>query len=69
MKPLNECLRDYMLRRKADSGAPRWLLFHDTDEYMFPGDTSRSIPEALEAAHAASCCTLVSGAAPSAAPP
>lgn len=63
MKPLNECLHDYMRRRKADGGAPKWLLFHDTDEYLFPEDTSVSIPEALEAAHGAACCTLVSRAA------
>lgn len=65
MKPLNECLHDYMMRRKNERGAPRWLLFHDTDEYMFPENGSLNIPEALEAAHGAACCTMVSGAAPS----
>ncbi|CAN0164374.1 unnamed protein product [Scytosiphon promiscuus] len=36
----------------------RWVLFHDTDEYLFPMDTTLTIPEALRK-HEQSCCTMI----------
>lgn len=59
MKPLNDCLTHYRDRRESDPSAPTWLLFHDTDEYLFPANTSRTIPEALQA-HNNTCCLFVS---------
>ncbi|CAM9472050.1 unnamed protein product [Laminaria digitata] len=55
MKPLNDCLTHYRDRRESDPSAPSWLLFHDTDEYLFPANTSQAIPEALQA-HNNTCC-------------
>lgn len=61
MKPLNRCLAQYMEEKKSDgdSNAPSWLLFHDTDEYIYPVDTSLTILDALEN-HNDTCCALVS---------
>lgn len=63
MKPLNNCLFEYLDRRKSDPTSPSWLLFHDTDEYLFPVTTSQAIPEALRA-HNNTCCLLVNRALP-----
>lgn len=58
MKPLNHCLNHYLERRHNDTTAPSWLLFHDTDEYMFPVDTTRTLSEELRA-HRDTCCVVV----------
>lgn len=59
MKPLNDCLSYYLNRRQQDPTSPTWLLFHDTDEYLFPVNVTQAIPQALQA-HNATCCVLVS---------
>lgn len=61
MGPLNDCLRTHMEQRRKPGGSisPRWLLFHDTDEYLYPIDTNLTIPQALEN-HEDICCVLVS---------
>ncbi|CAM9099011.1 unnamed protein product, partial [Ectocarpus fasciculatus] len=50
LAPLNRCLEEHMARRlnDTDTDAPRWLLFHDTDEYILPVDTSITISQALD---------------------
>ncbi|CAM9190329.1 unnamed protein product [Pylaiella littoralis] len=59
MKPLNLCLARYIEEKDSgDSNAPSWLLFHDTDEYIYPEDTSLTILQALEK-HNHTCCALV----------
>lgn len=60
MAPLNECLGTHLEEReKSRENSFRWILFHDTDEYLFPVDTNLTISQALEH-HEAVCCTLVS---------
>ena len=58
MRPLNHCLQSYMARREKDSSSPAWILFHDTDEYIFPVQTNVTISEALME-HSATCCVHV----------
>lgn len=58
MRPLNHCLKTYMARRENDATAPAWILFHDTDEYIFPLQTNLTISEALME-HSATCCVKV----------
>lgn len=59
MDPLNSCLKRYVKAKEHDdSNAPSWLLFHDTDEYIFPEDTSLTILQALEQ-HNDTCCAQV----------
>ncbi|CAM9858714.1 unnamed protein product [Ectocarpus fasciculatus] len=59
MEPLNRCLRHYINRKKNDAeNAPSWLLFHDTDEYVYPGDTSVTLYDALKK-HESTCCAVV----------
>ncbi|CAN0149144.1 unnamed protein product, partial [Scytosiphon promiscuus] len=60
MVPLNRCL-SYYLERKANDpeAAPDWLLFHDTDEYVYPVDTNQTILQSLEN-HSSTCCVLAS---------
>eukprot|EP00903_Cladosiphon_okamuranus_P020329 g18652.t1 len=59
MDPLNHCLRYYQEQKKnGASNAPTYLLFHDTDEYIFPVNTNLTILHALEQHHDI-CCTLV----------
>ena len=58
MKPLTECLDFYLEKRSKDPRAPKWILFHDTDEYLFPIDTNLTIPEAL-GSHNSTCCVQV----------
>lgn len=60
MIPLNHCLEEHFQRRLNDSSAPRWLLFHDTDEYIVPLDTNITISQALDKHHA-TCCVRVRG--------
>lgn len=60
MVPLNRCLEHYLEQKENDPGvAPDWLLFHDTDEYIYPVDTNRTILQSLEE-HSSTCCVLVS---------
>ncbi|CAM9979334.1 unnamed protein product [Ectocarpus sp. 6 AP-2014] len=60
MKPLNHCLEQQLERRsRGDEDAATWVLFHDTDEYLYPSDTSLNIRDALEKHHR-TCCALVS---------
>lgn len=48
MRPLNLCLNNHIKRRiRYGDEAPRWLVFVDVDEYIFPVDTSMSISQAL----------------------
>lgn len=48
MRPLNLCLNNHIKRRiKYGDEAPRWLVFVDVDEYIFPVDTSMTISQAL----------------------
>lgn len=58
MKPLNDCLKHYIDKRNSDKKAPRWILFHDADEYIFPVNTDLSLPEALDV-HNSRCCAVV----------
>ncbi|CAN0142574.1 unnamed protein product [Ectocarpus sp. 12 AP-2014] len=58
MTPLNLCLEEHMVRRLGDNDAPRWLLFHDTDEYIVPVDKSVTIAQALDK-HSSTCCVRV----------
>lgn len=61
MRPLNHCLQ-YHLRQRQEAGgknSPRWVLFHDTDEYLYPLDTDLTILQALDH-HKETCCLLVS---------
>ncbi|CAM9189158.1 unnamed protein product [Pylaiella littoralis] len=59
MGPLNRCLKRYMEENKSgDRNAPSWLLFHDTDEYIYPEDTSLIILQALEK-YNGTCCAQV----------
>ncbi|CAM9694352.1 unnamed protein product [Ectocarpus fasciculatus] len=60
LAPLNRCLEEHMARRlnDTDTDAPRWLLFHDTDEYILPVDTSITISQALDK-HSSTCCVRV----------
>lgn len=60
MKPLNDCLKNLQKRKEIDPTAPSWLLLHDTDEYLFPGDQSLSISEAMQTDHGDICCLFVS---------
>lgn len=63
MKPLNHCLNFHLKQRKMNGGrnsdSPRWVLFHDSDEYLYPVDTSMTILQALEQ-HEEVCCLVVS---------
>ncbi|CAN0160707.1 unnamed protein product [Ascophyllum nodosum] len=58
MKPLNDCLESLLARRKVDHHAPRWLLMHDTDEYMYPANNSQALFDALRPFDAY-CCRQV----------
>ena len=58
MEPLNACLSYYLSQREIDHHTPRWLLFHDTDEYMFPGNNSQAIFDVLRSFDA-HCCLQV----------
>eukprot|EP00903_Cladosiphon_okamuranus_P007792 g7541.t1 len=60
MKPLNHCLQHYQSQREGPGGvlAPKWVVFHDTDEYLFPLDTSQTILQALNH-HKETCCLVV----------
>ncbi|CAN0355807.1 unnamed protein product, partial [Hapterophycus canaliculatus] len=59
MEPLNLCLNHYLERKKEDpENSPSWLLFHDTDEYIYPVDTNLTILEGLQK-HSSTCCVLV----------
>eukprot|EP00752_Nemacystus_decipiens_P006248 g5635.t1 len=60
MRPLNHCLSYHVHQRKKSGGknSPRWVLFHDSDEYLYPVDTGMTIPQALEQ-HEEVCCVVV----------
>lgn len=61
MEPLHRCLRHYQEQKQNGAiNAPTFILYHDTDEYIFPMDRSVTILQALEK-HNAVCCTLVGG--------
>eukprot|EP00903_Cladosiphon_okamuranus_P007790 g7539.t1 len=60
MRPLNHCLKYHQRQRQKPGGilAPRWVVFHDTDEYLLPLDTDLTILQALDH-HQEACCLLV----------
>lgn len=58
MKPLNECLARFQRQRGYDETSAKWVMFHDTDEYVFPVDTSSSISDALRL-YDSTCCLQV----------
>lgn len=60
MKPLNECLLKLIRRRAEDPAAPRWVMFHDMDEYIYPEDTSLTMVDALRG-YGERCCVQVIG--------
>lgn len=62
MEPLNNCLHYYQeqKRQNVTSNTPTYLVFHDTDEYIFPVDTNLTILEALDK-YRADCCSRVGG--------
>lgn len=64
MVPLNRCLRYYQEQKQKDEkNAPSFILYHDTDEYIYPVDTSLTILQALDEHHA-TCCIQVEGRVP-----
>ncbi|CAM9129242.1 unnamed protein product, partial [Discosporangium mesarthrocarpum] len=60
LKPLHECAAYY--RRRVDSGdksSPRWIVFIDSDEYLWTPNVLETIGEVLKK-HSSTCCMQVS---------
>lgn len=58
MRPLNHCLAHYQALREKDPTSPRWLMVHDTDEYIYSDKTDLAIWEVL-GQRDEKCCTQV----------
>lgn len=59
MQPLNVFLEEHIKRRNESNTAPKWLLIHDSDEYIYPVNVNQTLPEFLEL-HDNTCCVQVS---------
>lgn len=58
MRPLKNCLARLHRRRGYDEKAPKWIMFHDTDEYIFPMTMSNTISDSFRS-YDSTCCLQV----------
>lgn len=58
LRPLEGFLKQQIDARLEDNTAPKWLAFHDSDEYIFPLNTTLTLPEVLQE-NDNTCCTQI----------
>lgn len=59
MQPLNNFLQTHIEQRKDNETAPKWLTFHDSDEYIYPVNEDLTLSEFLQQKDN-TCCIQVS---------